>query len=240
MSKIYLIFICLFVYSLNIYAANIKDIIIYTDEDVPYVTVDEKGFINGGITTTVIFKVLKKLNLPEKTIVKAPWSRAYNDATTIPNTIIYPIVKTKERMEKLDFLFKIIDSTVYFYKLGSRSDIKVTKFDDAKKYKICVQRNDYRADFLASNGFKSIETATSSTLNVKKFVEERCDLIVSTEIGIQSKLKAINFEYKKIKKILPLKELDSALYAAINKETDVKIKDQIKKAAASVVSARPK
>ncbi|WP_186644186.1 substrate-binding periplasmic protein [Fluviispira vulneris] len=240
MSKIYLIFICLFVYSFNLYAASIKDIIIYTDEDVPYVTVDEKGFINGGITTTVIFKVLKKLNLPEKTIVKAPWSRAYNDATTMPNTIIYPIVKTKERMEKLDYLFKIIESTVYFYKLRSRSDIQVKKFDDAKKYKICVQRNDYRSDFLMAKGFTSLEAATSSTLNVKKFVEGRCDLIVSTEIGLQSKLKAIDFDYKNIQKILPLKELDSALYAAINKETDANIKDQIKKAAASVISSRTK
>ena len=76
--------------------------------------------------------------------------------------------------------------------------------------------------------FEYIELATNSTLNVKKFIEGRCDLIISTEIGIQNKLKNLKYEFNLIENVFSLKNLDSALYAAINKNTSKEIKDKIK------------
>ena len=232
--KIFIIISILLLYKLNIYAESIKDIFIYSDEDIPYVTIDNNGQINGGITTEPVYKVLKKLNLPKTKLERVPWARAYHDAISKHNIVIYPIVKTPERLEKLDYLFKLLSSTVYFYKLKTRNDIKISTLNDAKKFNICVQRDDYRAKFLISEGFKFLDEATDSTLNVKKFVEGRCDLIVSTEIGIQNKMKSLKYEFNRVQKLFPLNELDSDLYAAINKETSPEIKEQIKKAAASI------
>ena len=234
MKKIYILILLSINYRYDIFAESIKDIVIYSDEDIPYVTVDKNGFINGGITTEPVYKVLNKLNLPNSMIERVPWARAYHDAISRPNVMIYPIVKTQERLEKLDFLFKLIDSTVYFYKLKSRHDIKVLKLNDAQKYNVCVVRDDYRAKYLMSENFKFLDEAADSTLNVKKFIEGRCDLIISTEIGIKSKLKSLKYEYNLTQKLFPLKNLDSALYAAINKNTSAEIKEKIKSAASNI------
>lgn len=234
-SKISILMISLMSYQANIYAESVNDVSIYADEDVPYVTMDANGNINGGITTEELYKVLKKLNIPKTKVEKVPWARAYHDVTTKPNIIIYPIVKTAERLEKLDYLFKLFDSVVYFFKLKIRTDIKIANLNDAKKYNICVQRDDYRAKYLMSEGFKFLDEATDSTLNVKKFIEGRCDLVISTEIGIQNKLKALKYEYNTVQKLFPLKSLDSALYAATNKQTSIELKKKFKSAAAAVL-----
>ncbi len=223
----------IFIY-FKIYADDLKNIVIYSDEDIPYVTVNKEGIIDGGLATEVMYKVLNKLKLPKSTIENVPWARAYFNATTKPNVIIYPIVKTTERLEKLDFIIKILDSTVFLYKLKSRTDIIIKNLDEAKKHRICAVRDDYRADYLKANNFEDIDLATNSTLNVKKFIEGRCDLIISTEIGIQNKLKSLKYEFNLIESIFPLKNLDSALYAAINKNTSKEIKDKIKIAAESI------
>lgn len=229
------IIVCLIIFlCFKAYSDDLKNIVIYSDEDIPYVTINKEGLIDGGIATEVIYKVLNKLNLPKSTIENVPWARAYFNATTKPNVIIYPIVKTKERQENLDFIIKLLDSTVFLYKLKSRTDIKIKNLNEAKKYRICAVRDDYRADYLKLNNFEYIELATNSTLNVKKFIEGRCDLIISTEIGIQNKLKSLKYEFNLIDNVFSLKNLDSALYAAINKNTSKEIKDKIKLAGDSV------
>lgn len=230
--KVFLLF--LFFTKLNVFAQSINEIIIYSDEDIPYVTIDGDGRINGGTTTEPVFKLLRHLNLSRTKIERVPWARAYNEAISKPNIMIYPIVKTSERLEKLDYLFKLLESKVYFYKLRSRDDIKISNFNDAKKFTVCVQRDDYRAKFLLSKGFKFLDEATSSTLNVKKFLEGRCDLIISTEIGIKNKIEHLKYEFNLVENLISIDELDSDLYLAINKNTPEKIKEVIKNSVKSV------
>jgi len=210
---------------------NLSAVKIVTDDDPPYVVVDQNNVITGGITVGKIYKVLKKLKLPTSTVESAPWARSYNLAKTLPNTMIFPIAKTSERLKYLDFTFKIINSEVYFYKLKIRSDINLKSLADAKKYSICVVLDDYRLEYLQSEGFPRLDATSDSTINVKRFINGRCDLIPSTEIGMLSKLKSLGTTVDLIEKSIELDKLDSALYAAFNKNTSPAIIDQFKEAA---------
>lgn len=60
--------------SFKVYSDDLKNIVIYSDEDIPYVTINKEGIIDGGIATEVIYKVLNKLNLPKSTIESVPWA----------------------------------------------------------------------------------------------------------------------------------------------------------------------
>jgi len=200
-------------------ATDLSAVRIYTDDDPPYVVVDKSNAVEGGLTVDKVFKVLKKLSLPASTVEAVPWARAYNLAKGSPNVLIFPIAKTRERLQYLDFTFKIIDSKVYFYRLKSRTDIQLTSLNDAKGYTVCVVLGDYRYEYLKEQGFPKLDTTSDRTVNVQRFLAGRCDLLPSTEIGMQSKLSALHQSEDLVVRSIELDNLDSALYAAFNKNT---------------------
>ncbi|WP_215796363.1 substrate-binding periplasmic protein [Paludibacterium paludis] len=200
-------------------AADLSGVRIYTDNDPPYVIADDKTGIPGGTATRKVLAILVRLKLPASTIRVVPWSRGYNEAKNRPYAMIFPIAKTRERQGFLDFTVKLLDSEVSFYRLRSRTDLSLSSLEDARKHRICVVQDDYRHEYLVGEGFMQLELASDSTLNVKKFIAGRCDLIMSTENGILSKLTSLGKDPSLVEKALPVRNLDSALYAAFNKAT---------------------
>ncbi|MGQ5525305.1 substrate-binding periplasmic protein [Chitinimonas sp. PSY-7] len=205
-----------------------KDLVIYTENDPPYVTVDQNGKI-GGLATKKLDDLLKVMNFPKENIKVQPWARSYQESLVKPNVMIYPIVKTPERSEKLEYIYKLYNATVFFFKLTSRKDIVINNLNDAKKYSVCAVNNDYRAEFLKSSGFPKIDHSDDSTTNVKKFIAGRCDISILTEIGLYTKMEKLNLDSTLVTIAHPLKEIDSDLYIAINKGTDPKTIESLKK-----------
>ncbi|XLM20679.1 hypothetical protein MKD33_21250, partial [Chromobacterium piscinae] len=62
----------------------------------------------------------------------------------------------------------------------------------------------------------------------------RCDLLPSTETGLASKLKALGLARERVVRGIKLDKLDSALYAAFNKDTPPEVIARFKAAAAEV------
>ncbi|WP_158253641.1 substrate-binding periplasmic protein [Chromobacterium alticapitis] len=214
-------------------AAGLEQVRIYTDDDPPYVMVSPEGRVMGGTTVEKVSRVMRILGLSQSALQAAPWARAYQEAKTRPYAMVFPIAKTRERMQFLDFTFKILETDVYFYHLAARGDIRVRELDDARKYRICVVLNDYRHEYLEEQAFPRLEVSPDSTLNVKKLVAGRCDLLPSTETGMLSKLKALGLENTRMARGIKLEQLDSALYAAFNKDTPPEVIARFKAAAAA-------
>ncbi|PHV12832.1 substrate-binding periplasmic protein [Chitinimonas sp. BJB300] len=205
------------------YAADeFKDLTIYTENDPPYVTVDTEGKI-GGLATKKLDDFLKAIKYPKENIKVQPWARSYQEALIKPSVMIYPIVKTPERIEKLEYFYKLYDATVFFYRLSNRRDIVITSVNDEKKYSVCAVRADYRAEYLKSNNFPKIDESPDSTTNIRKFLAGRCDVAILTEIGLNAKMEQLNLDTILVTIAYPLSEIDSNLYIAINKGTDQKI-----------------
>ncbi|AMC35353.1 substrate-binding periplasmic protein [Janthinobacterium sp. B9-8] len=207
-----------------------KGLTIYTENDPPYVVVDAKGRI-GGLATKKLNYFLKAIKLTEENIEVKPWVRSYIDALTKPNVMIYPIAKTPERLEKLEYIYKLYDATVFFYRLSARRDIVITSINEAKKYSVCAVRADYRAEYLKRSGFPYIDESSDSTMNIKKFMAGRCDVAILTEIGLNAKMEQLNLDASLVTIAYPLSEIDSNLYIAINKGTDQKVIEALKNAA---------
>jgi len=201
-------------------ATDFRQLIIYTDDDPPYVTVDRNYHANGGSAYLKVRQILQKLKLSPGLISVVPWARGYDEAKTRPGVLIFPIVRTPERVQILTFVFKIQDAQVYFYHLSARKDIVLRSLDDARRNSICVVRGDYRADYLAQRGFEKLDVTSDSTINVERLLHGRCDLLLSTEAGMTSKLASLRASRQLVTRGIPLSELDNALYAAFNKDTD--------------------
>ena len=209
----------LLLFSLHSQAAGLGDVRIYTSADPPYVDVDAQNNVVGGTTVDRIFSMLDALQLPHGMVHAVPWSRGYTLATTEAGSMIFPIAKTKARQQYLLYALKLVDIPVYFYTLSSRHDIKLKSLDDARQYSVCAIHDDYRYDYLQEQGFTKIDPADDELTNLKKFLNGRCDLVLSTESGLESKLQKLGAARQLVTQSIQPKGLDSALYAAFNKNT---------------------
>ncbi|WP_348946471.1 transporter substrate-binding domain-containing protein [Chitinibacter sp. FCG-7] len=219
--------------SSTVQAADLPELTIYTENDPPYVTVDEQGQV-GGLTKPRLQRFLQSIGYSARDIKVQPWVRAYKEAMSQPNVLIYPIAKTPEREARLTYLYRLYDASVYFYRLSERTDIRVNNLASAKKYRVCAVRGDYRAEYLQSQRFGRIDLAPDSTANLKKFLAGRCDLAILTEIGIHSKLAQLNEKPERVSIAYPLLELDSNLYIAINSSSKPETIKLLKKRAAAL------
>jgi polar amino acid transport system substrate-binding protein len=208
----------------KIYSQNFDDLKIYTENNPPYVKVDDKNQISGHVGNKVL-KILKKTNISPNRIEILPWARALLDAKKRKNVMIFPFVKTKERNGIFNFAILAYKQSLNFYKLKTSKDIQVKNLEDAKKYSTCVVRNDYKHEHLLSEKFTNFEETTHQNVNVQKFLNHRCDLIISAEEGLVAKLKEFNTDINTVEKVLEVKNFDANIYIAFSPGTDQDIID---------------
>lgn len=217
--------------SVVVSAQSLQDVRIVTADDPPYVQT-ENGRLSGGLVVTRLYRVLDKLGIPRSRIQVLPWSRALQEARAKPGTLIFPIGRTAEREVLFDFPVKLADYPVYFFKLADGRDLRVHNMDAARLASVCVLANDYRQAFLQGAGFTRLELASDGMQNVNKFINGRCDLIASTEIGLYTKLQALRYAPASVQRLLPLVGLDGSLYAAFGKGTPAGLVEAFRQAAA--------
>jgi polar amino acid transport system substrate-binding protein len=224
--------LCLFILSILFsklaFCSSNDELKIVTENTPPYIYLNSSGKPDGLLAERVN-KILSVLKLKNE-IQILPWETAYNNALNYKNTMIFPLAKNKERDKLFKYCGVIINVRTYFYKLKSRNDIIINSLDDAKKFRIGVVKEDIKYKFLAEKGFINFEIASSTELNILKFIGKREDLIVGSELSLQEQLKKINMSYDMVEKVFELKELDGRRYLAFNKNTSDEVINKFKKA----------
>lgn len=155
-----------------------QDKIIFTTEDYP-----PYNFISNGVYKGVgydqIILIMQDSGL-EYSIELMPWARAYAMAQSEAMTCVFTTAHTPER----DHLFKWVepighDRNIMASKKGS--NIHADNIEQARKYRVGTQRDDYTEAFLEKNGFQKIDLAASLDLTLKKLESGRIDLIPLSE-----------------------------------------------------------
>ncbi|APJ03748.1 substrate-binding periplasmic protein [Silvanigrella aquatica] len=226
-----LIVILISLINFKIHAQSFDELQIYTENNPPYVTLDSNKKLGGDIGNQVL-KILQKLKINPNRVNVFPWARSYVEAAKGKNTMIFPLVKTKERMKIFQYPILAFKQTFNFYKLKA-TKIRINSVEDAKKYSTCVVRHDARHDYLLGYHFKNLEETTEQTTNVQKFLKHRCDLIIETDEGIAAKLKELKADPSIVEVATEAKQFDGNLYIAFHINADPHIVEAFKKAAKS-------
>lgn len=158
--------------------AMAQDKIIFTTEDYP-----PYNFISNGVYKGVgydqILIIMQDSGL-DYSIELMPWARAYAMAQSEAMTCVFTTAHTSER----DHLFKWVepighDRNIMTSKKGS--NVQADTIEQARKYRVGTQRDDYTEAFLQKNGFEKIDLASSLDLTLKKLESGRIDLIPLSE-----------------------------------------------------------
>ena len=142
-------------------------------------TPPNQTLINNQVTgdsTELVKAIFAKANL-QANIELYPWARAYNMALKKPNTLIFSMAKTPEREALFHWIGEIATYQMGFVKLSSRSDINITSNEQAKQYKIAVQRHDLAAQRLTERGYVVVYTS-DITKSYQLLMAGKVDLII--------------------------------------------------------------
>lgn len=134
-----------------------------------------------GLATEVVQAILADLKLAVE-IKQYPWPRAYKMATTQKNVLIYPLARTPARENIFNFIGEVGPRTTYFYKLKSRTDIKINSIEDLKQYKHGVVSNYATHKRLIKLGIPNIQTVTNDIQNIQKLAKGRIDLYAQDKV----------------------------------------------------------
>jgi len=149
-----------------------------------------------------------------------PWARAFRLASTIQNTFIYTIARTKERENNFYWIGPVSHFQLGFIALEERDDIIINSTEEAKKYKIAMQRNDFSTDILTSLGFEVVLT-TDIKKSYALLLAKKVDLIVDDPQLINQISQYLPEPDTRFRAVYIVEELKVDAYLAANKHTDI-------------------
>jgi len=160
-------------------------VMLATEEYPPFSYRDGKAI--KGASVEQVEKVMKDAGIDYK-IEMMPWARAYTLAKTTPMSCVF----TTAHNAKRDPMFKwveplLVDRNILVARTGS--GVAAKDLDEAKKYTVGTQREDYTEMTLKENGFTKLDVATDFNATLRKLLNGRIDMMPISEIYF-GKLKA--------------------------------------------------
>ncbi len=176
--------------SLNLKIYSLEPIKLVTGNDFSPFT-DEK-LKNGGMYTSVLKSILKKINLPYK-IEFYPWARGYEMLKKEKFDVSFPYAFTKERSKEVQFSkVSLVESSIYIYtniKYKNKKNInelKGTIFCSPVGYYI----EDIALNLLNKNELKKISKFDQKSC-IEAVINNEANFVILSEIQMK--------EYKKQK-----------------------------------------
>lgn len=203
-----------------------EKIIAVTEEFPPY-NYTENGKLTG-YSVEVVEELLKRAALDYQ-IASYPWARAYQMAQRTSNVLIFTIVRTPEREADFYWIGSVAQRKLYLYKLASRTDIRIDKLEDAKKYKLGVARGDETGNFLMKKGFvenTNIDLVPNDISNLRKLLVGRIDFMSGSELSIAYLCKLLGLAESQIERSILLVD-QGEYFLAMSKQTSPELAKKV-------------
>lgn len=205
---------------------------IFTELSPPNQTLENNQV--AGTSTALVKQILERAKLTGE-FTMYPWARAYNATLKQPNGLIYSLAKTPEREDLFHWIGAVAVFHLGFVANRYRSDISINSLEDAKQYKIAVQRGDVAAGTLQALGFTFIETSDIQK-SYELLVANRVDLVIDDPRYVTSMAAALNLPDEHFAFIYDIEQLTVKGYLAANKQVAEPIIVALRQAFAQVVT----
>lgn len=188
-----------------------------------------------GTSTEIVNAIVDKANI-DADITLYPWARAYKMAYSKPNTLIYSIARTQERLPYFHWIGVVARFDMGFVKLTKRHDITVKHLAQAKKYRIAVQRDDLASQELKKMGFELIFTADIKN-SYALLLAGKVDLIIDDPNYLHDMEEYLSTKKDSVEFVFAIDELAVDGYLAANINTSAHYIARLKAAYAKVAKS---
>ncbi len=123
--------------------------------------------------------IMKALDA-EYSIEILPWARAFSLAENQPSTCVFTTGHDDERSTRFKWVEPLlVDRMAMLKKAGSIVD--PVNIEDAKRFTVGTQREDFSSNFLRNNHFPKVDLAADMEATLKKLLSGRIDLMMTSE-----------------------------------------------------------
>lgn len=162
--------------------ASTGPLTILTEEFPPY-NFTEDGRLRG-ISTDILRLMLAEagMDVPVESFQVLPWSRAYNDVLSHPDTMLFSVTRTKERENLFKWIGPIAPNRNVLLARKDRRLI-IRDFSDVLHLKVGAIRDDAGEQLLVARGYplKWIDVTSDARSNILKLETGRIDLFAYPE-----------------------------------------------------------
>lgn len=211
------------------------ELTVVTEEWRPFNYTNKNGDIDGHATKR-LKAVLDSIDANYQ-IHAYPWKRSMTLALNEENTLIYTILKTKEREPLFQWVCPLIGPVkVNLYKLSGRDDIAINTLSDALNYVISIEKGESDHEYLLSQGFQegiNLDVTGDPFAGARKFFAGRVDLVLQTEWEMAENLRHRGLPELSVTKLLEVsKKSDGEGCIAFGLKTDKAVVDKVRVALA--------
>jgi len=196
------------------FCGQAEEIEVVTEYLEPYQIKNSDGSL-GGFSTDVV-KALFEITQDQAKIQVMPWARAYEVALHRPNILIYSMAHTLIRDNKFHWIGALKDERLYFWGLKKHYTKNNYQVSELKNYKIAVSRNSNAAQYLFSQNFSNIYQLSNERQNMNMLFIDRVDLILATQITIETRAKNLGYDFKDLQKLNEVAALNNKLSIAFS------------------------
>ena len=196
---------------------NVKytaDLNILTEEYAP-LSFMENGKITGQVTEVV--RDLLKRTGTDKDIQLVTWEEGYKTVLTKPNVVLFSMVMTPERKDRLQWVGPVacLDTNLY---AGKGSGIEIGTLEEAKKVKkIATATEYYTEQALKKEGFTNLESCANEEIAVRKLLNGEVELFPSSNTVMPALLKTVGATMDDVENVFTMST--DLLYIAFSKGT---------------------
>ena len=229
------IFACLIIIASFSHAQTVR---VVTEKLPPLQFIHDDGSVTGAMVDIV--KLLFEQSDINYHIDVLPWARSYQLALTEKNTIIFSMLKGKEREDKFTWIGKLFSINSYLVALKENSHITIDSINDAKQYSVGSIRKDLAESYLREHGFveeKNLYLSSNYNVLWQMLFNKRTDLAFTNNILWKYEIEDTNLDPSQIRIVYKIPDIASDLYIAASLNTDQTIIDHLRKRLAHIKSS---
>jgi len=203
----------------KIQTANLAKITVVTEYLEPFQIKNDDGSLDG-MATEIIRALFTYLDKP-LSIEVMPWARAFAIASNEKNTLIYSIARPPQRENDFHWLASIAKEEYYFWGLKTKFPRGIDNIELLKPYQTSASRDSNVESYLLDKQFFKIYRLVTEDQSLQMLSQKRIDLMLETELTLRYRADKLGLAFNKLRRLRPVKELNSELYFAFNKQTDL-------------------
>ena len=210
---------------------------IVTEKLPPLQFTQSDGVITGAMVD-VVDLLLQKADIKSK-IEVLPWARSYQIAIERENTLIFSMLRGKDREDKFLWVGKLFAIDSYLVALKSHNSFNIKSIEDAKKYSVGSIRKDLAESYLRKHGFTEDENlylSSDYTVLWQMLFSQRTYLAATNNILWKYEIEDSHLDPEQIEIIYKIPDIASDLYLGASIGTDEKIINQLRKALEEIKS----
>lgn len=204
MFKLIVTFVVITMLVLSPSIAEARDkVTFYTEPYPPFQSQNQQGQL-VGFSIDILQAAQAYLDF-DIDIQMMPWSRAYHNALSQPNTFIFSIASTDKRLAYFKWIGDFYTVQDMIYKKSNRPDIQLNTIDDIKHYSMALSRNDASLDRLKlDEKNQNVYIVRSQLAALKMLNFDRVDLIYNNEVGFREDVKKMGYKTSDFTAALPV------------------------------------